>query len=294
MSADLVAPAILAVLSACAGGWLRRRVTPDFAVALLTAIAVVGAAAVLWALALIVIGGVIGVPGLVEQLAWCRRVLAASHEAPLPVAAGAAAALLAGTVRAFRFDLHWRRTVRGYQGRGGLDVVDSPHLVAFAAPGRPGTVVISDGLLRLLDDDEQVAVIAHERTHLTRHHGRYLRLGGLAAAFVPLLAPLARQLRFATERAADEGAAAAVGNRSTVARAIARAALATSPSGVLAVGGDSVAARVAELIDPPRPQWLPVAALLTAVVAASATLLASTWQLHHLLSFAAHVCGLGY
>lgn len=292
MTADLVAPAILAVVSACAGGWLRRRVTPDFAVALLTTIAVVGAAAVLWALALVVVGGIIGVPGLLEQLAWCRRVLAASHQAPLPIAAGAAAAILVGAVRALRFDLGWRRTVRGYEGHGGLDVVDSPHPIAFAAPGRPGTVVISKGLLRLLDDDERAAVIAHERTHLTRHHGRYLRLTGLAAAFVPLLAPLARQLRFATERAADEGAAAAVGDRGIVARAIARAALATAPSGVLAVGGDSVAARVAELIEPPRPQWLPVAALLTAVFAASATLFASTWQLHHLVSFAAHVCGL--
>lgn len=292
MTADLVAPAILALLSACAGGWLRRRVTPNVAVALLTTIAVVGAAAVLWALTLVVVGGVIGVPGLLENLAWCRRVLAASHQAPLPVAAGAAAALLVGVVRAIRFDVQWRRTIRDYEGHGGLDVVDSPQPVAFAAPGRPGTVVISEGLLRLLDDDEQVAVIAHERTHLTRHHGRYLRLTGLAAAFVPLLGPLARQLRFATERAADEGAAAAIGDRGVVARAIARAALATSPSGVLAVGGDSVAARVAELMDPPRPQWLPVVALLTAVVAASATLLASTWQLHHLVAFAAHVCGL--
>ena len=292
MTADLVAPAILAVLSACAGGWLRRRVTPDFAVALLTTIAVVGAAAVLWALALVVIGGLVGVPGLVEQLAWCRRVLAASHQAPLPIAGGAALALVIGSVRAGRFDLHWRRTVRGYDGHGGLDVVDSVHPVAFAAPGRPGTVVVSRSLLRLLDDDEQLAVIAHERTHLTRHHGRYLRLAGLAAAFVPLLAPLSRQVRFATERAADEGAAAAVGDRGIVARAIARAALATSPSGVLAVGGDSVAARVAELMDPPRPQWLPVAALLSAIGAASATLLLSTWQLHHLVSFAAHVCGL--
>lgn len=292
MTADLVAPAILAVVSACAGGWLRRRVTPDFAVALLAAIAVVGAAAVLWALALVVVGGLIGVPGLLDQLAWCRRVLAASHQAPLPVAAVAAAVLTAGGARAVRFDLRWRRTVRGYQGHGGVDVLASPEPLAFAAPGRPGTVVVSEGLLRLLDADEQAAVIAHEQTHLAKKHGRYLRLAGLSAAFVPVLAPLARQVRFATERAADEGAVVAVGDRRTVARAIARAALATSPSGVLAVGGDSVAARVAELVDPPRPQWLPVAALLTAVAAASATLLASTWQLHHLVAFAAHVCGL--
>lgn len=292
MTADLVAPAIVALLSACAGGWLRRRVTPNLAVALLTAVAVVGAAAVVWALALVVVGGLIGVPGLLEQFAWCRRVLAASHAAPLPVAVAAAVALVVGSVQAVRFDLGWRRTVRGYEGRGGVDVIDSARPLAFAAPGRPGTVVISRGLLRLLDEDERAAVIAHERTHLALRHGRYLRLAGVAAAFVPLLGPLARQVRFATERAADEGAVEVVGDRRTVARAIARAALATSPSGALGVGGDSVAARVAELVDPPRPQWLPVAALLTAVVAGSATMVGSTWQLHHLVSFAAHVCGI--
>jgi len=267
-------------------------VPPNLAVSLLTLLAVLGAAAVLSALALVVAGGVIGHPHLFERLAWCRLVLVAGHRASWPVAGSAGVMLLVGLVRAVRFDVGWRRTVQRYQGLGGVDVLASPEQVAFAAPGKPGTVVVSEGLLDLLDDDESAAVIAHERAHLVLHHARYLRVAGLAAAAVPPLLPLSRQLRFATERAADEGAAVAVGDRRVVARAIARVALATSPMGVLAVGGSSVAARVAELVDPPRPRWLPVTALLAAVVAAVATVLASTIQVHHLVGFATHVCGL--
>lgn len=293
MTADLVAPALLAVLAATAGGWLRRRVPPRAAVILLTGLAVLGATAVLWALTLVVFGGVIGVPELMKQFGWCHRVLAASHSAPWGVAAIAALLLLGGVARAVRFDLQWRRTVRAYRGSGpGIEILPTTAKVAFAAPGRPGTVVISEGLLAVLAPEEEDAVIAHEEGHLAQKHSRYLRVTGLAAAAVPVLRPLARQLRFATERAADEAAVKAVGDRCIVARAIARAALATSPAGVMAVGGDSVAGRVHELVHPRPTGWLPVAAGLCGVAAGAAAMAASTVQLHHLLAFGAHVCGL--
>lgn len=292
MTADLLAPALLAVLAASAGGWLRRRVPPRAAVILLTALAVLGATAVFWALALVVVGGAIGVPELVQRFGWCQRVLAASHRAPGGVAMVAAALLAVGLVRAVAFDVRWRRTVRTYRGGGGVEVVPTHEKMAFAAPGRPGTVVVSEGLLDLLDSDERTAVIAHEQGHLAQHHGRYLRVAGTAAAAVPILKPLARQLRFATERAADEAAAFAVGDRRLVARAILRAALATSPAGALGIGGDSVAARVRDLVEPNRSGWLPVAAGLSGVAAAAAAMVASTLQLHHLLAFGVHVCGL--
>ncbi len=292
MTADLVAPALLALMAATAGGWLRRRVPPRVAVTLLTVLSVLGATAVLWALALVVVGGLIGVPEVMKQFGWCHRVLAASHRAPIGVAIGAGALLLVGMARAFRFEWRWRRTTRNYAGPGGLEIIATDEKVAFAAPGRPGTVVVSSGLLAILSDEEQTAVIAHEMGHLSQHHGRYLRIAGVAAAAVPVLLPLTRQLRFATERAADEAAADVVGDRRVVARAITRAALATSNIGVLAVGGDSVGARVSELLDPTRPAWLPVAAGLTGLTAAAAAVLASTVQLHHLVAFSAHVCGL--
>ena len=50
---------------------------------------------------------------------------------------------------------------------------------AFAFPGGP--VVMTDELLELLDDDEAVAVIAHELGHVEGRHGlrQSLRIGGL-------------------------------------------------------------------------------------------------------------------
>lgn len=293
MTADLVAPALLAVLAATAGGWLRRRVPPRAAVVLLTGLAVLGATAVVWALTLVVVGGAIGVPELMKQFGWCHRVLAASHRAPSSVAAIAGLLLVIGTARAVRFDLQWRQTVRAYRGEGpAIEILPTMEKVAFAAPGRPGTVVISKGLLAVLDPQEGDAVIAHEQGHLTQKHSRYLRITGLAAAAVPVLRPLARQLRYATERAADEAAVEVVGDRRVVARAIARAALATSPPGMLAVGGDSVASRIHDLIHPRSTRWLAVGAGTCGVAAAAAAMAASTVQLHHLLAFAAHVCGL--
>lgn len=293
MTADLIAPAILAVLAATTGGWLRRRVHPNVAVVLLTALAVLGAFAVFWALTLVVIGGAIGVPALMEELGWCRRVLAASHRAPAVVAVVAGALLVTGIIRAVRFDLRWRRTLRRCDGGDGeVQIVPTAELIAFAVPGRPGTVVVSEGLIAVLAADERAAVVAHERTHLSQHHSRYLRIAGAAAAAVPVLVPLTKRLRFATERAADEAAASAVGDRRIVARALLRAALATPPPGALGIGGDDVRERVEELVHPPMAGGLPAAAALCAVILASATVMASSVQLHHLIAFSVHVCGL--
>ena len=295
MTADLVAPALLALVAATAGGWLRRRVPPRAAVVLLTALAVLGSAAVFWALTLVVIGGAIGVPDLMKQFGWCHRVMAASHRAPVGVAVLAGLLLVVGTFRAVRFDYRWRRSVQRYRsaaGGGGIEILATSEKVAFAAPGRPGTVVVSEGLLDILDEREGAAVIAHEQGHLAQNHSRYLRIAGLAAAAVPVLVPLTRQLRFATERAADEAAVEAVGDRWVVARAIVRAALVTNPAGAMAISGDSVASRVQELVRPAATGWIAVAAGACGVAAATAAVTASTVQLHHLLAFGAHVCGL--
>ncbi|MGH3775133.1 MAG: M48 family metalloprotease [Pseudonocardiaceae bacterium] len=47
--------------------------------------------------------------------------------------------------------------------------LDAPH--AFAVPGRPGRILITRGLLSMLDGDERRVVLAPERAHLRgRHH----------------------------------------------------------------------------------------------------------------------------
>ncbi|CAN5754244.1 hypothetical protein BH20ACT4_BH20ACT4_06730 [soil metagenome] len=73
----------------------------------------------------------------------------------------------------------------------------------------------------------------YERAHVTHHHHRHLATAEVAAAIMPLVRPLLTRLRFATERWADETAACEIGDRRLVARAIARAALASRPADVM-------------------------------------------------------------
>ena len=110
-----------------------------------------------------------------------------------------------------------------------LVVVASDDAMAFALPGKPGQVVVTTSMLDALDADEQRVLFAHEQAHLRLRHHRYLRVTQLASAACPLVYPLVKRVRFATERWADEEAARVVDDRELVARTIARAALAAEP-----------------------------------------------------------------
>lgn len=66
----------------------------------------------------------------------------------------------------------------------------------------------------------------HETSHLRHRHHRYLAAGLLTATVLPPLGALHGRLRLAVERWADEDAAEAVGDRTLVARTIAKVALA--------------------------------------------------------------------
>lgn len=124
-------------------------------------------------------------------------------------------------------------------------VLASPRPVAFAVGGRSRGVVVSRGLLGLLDDDERDAVVAHELAHLLLGHHRLLLLARIISAALGTVVPpvgdtyasLAREL----EVLADQAAAGAVGDRRVVARALAKAALATTespaPAPTVAFGG---------------------------------------------------------
>jgi beta-lactamase regulating signal transducer with metallopeptidase domain len=125
-------------------------------------------------------------------------------------------------------------------------------------------------MLRSLDPQERRVLIAHERSHLRRRHHRYIHLTELAVAAVPVLAPLNDRLRFAVERWADEDAAHEIGDRATVASAIARAALASqsAPQFGLAIADSGVVERVQIMLaGPSRPSPL-IEALLGGVIVA--------------------------
>jgi Zn-dependent protease with chaperone function len=179
------------------------------------------------------------------------------------------------------------------------DLIDTDVPLAFAVPARPGRrgrVVVSTGMLRSLDEEERAVLFAHERAHLDHHHHRFLQVAETASAAVPLLRPISREVRFATERWADEEAAVVLGDRRVVARAIARAALASSvpaTSPQLTFTGTGALARVDAMLRPPARSRRSTAAWSgAAMIALWTSMGGSTLQLHHLVQFIAHVCPL--
>jgi Zn-dependent protease with chaperone function len=171
----------------------------------------------------------------------------------------------------------------------GALVVDHPAAAAYCLPGLRSTIVLSAGVLALLDDHELAAVLAHERAHLRERHDLVLLpFSALLRAF--RWAAVARQAQRAVallvEMHADDRAL-----RQRPARELATALLrvgaaggGTVPSGALAavapaqVGSTSaidsasecdVTARVIRILRP-RPGLSPAARLLTGLAAAAA------------------------
>ena len=173
--------------------------------------------------------------------------------------------------------------------------VDLPE--AYSVPGLRGQVVLTRGLLQVLDEDEQRAVVMHEEGHLKARHHVFLTFAKAVNAALSPLIPTERALaglEQAVEEAADEYAASRLGSPLPVATGLSKAALAglSSPLGALSIGsGPDIPARVHRLLDAPSvPRWMPIAcfaamALLLLVLTATQmiagfALVAAT---HHLL-----------
>lgn len=288
MSWALVAPAVVAVVVGLAAGRLQRHLSPAVATAAYTAAAALAAVAVGGAVVVLAALSIAQLPMVADNLDWCRA-LAADHTVPTWLGAGFIIGLVSIVTSGVRSRPRRRPAVPMAADELVVLPIDEPE--AYAVPGRPGHIVVSTGMLRRLDDDERRVLLAHERAHLRYHHHRYIAVADLAAGLVPLLRPLGRRVRFATERWADEDAAAAVGDRSLVARAICSAALAGKPVGALALAELGVPARVEAMLEQHTVSSRRVTAAST-VTALLVVALSSSWQLHHLAAFAAHVCNL--
>jgi Peptidase family M48 len=135
---------------------------------------------------------------------------------------------------------------------------DAPH--AYSVGGRRPRIVVSRGLLRSLSTPERRAVLAHEAAHVRHRHDLHLSIVRLAVSLNPFLRPFAPAGELAVERWADEETAAAVGDRTLVARTLLRAALVgtgtTRPHGSLAHSSSDIGRRIRALMQaPPRPRW---------------------------------------
>ncbi|MFE0703119.1 M56 family metallopeptidase [Streptomyces sp. NPDC058872] len=211
----------------------ERRLHPRTATRLLAVVAGVSAVCSTLCLGLLMIVGTAQLPGNPLPDGWSDPGVRAAL--PYDEFAGRAAipALIAVLVSCGR--VVWRR-LRVRRGAAGalvglrarsVAVLPDPVPYAYALPGRRGRgrVVVSTGMLGGLGPPERRALFAHERAHVRGRHHRHLLTVHLAACAHPFLRPLRTAVNYTTERWADEEAAAEVGSRRVVARAIGSAAL---------------------------------------------------------------------
>lgn len=294
MNLSLLAPLLGVAVAVLAAGLVRPWLSPRIATRVYTVLAVGSAVAVAWALVLIAFGWAVTVPAIRQVAGWCDVMLPEHHVVSPVLGLAAVALLVVGSVRAVVAWRRYRRLDRRWSGRDPVGVVSSPQPIAFAVPGRPGTIVVSDAMLELLDGPERDALLAHERAHLQHHHHRYLRATRAAVIILPLLAPVESWVVHASECWADDEAVARVGDPTIVARALTRVAataIAPAPDSALAFGATGVAQRIRALNEPRRPEsGLAIVGLAVVGLAVVLTLVSSTVQFHHLVAFAGHVC----
>jgi len=215
--------------------------------------------------------------GQSPPIAWLAEGSASELDAASPVPAFVAiiglallsAASLRLVIRAARrgralIDVH-----RAHHGTSNaVIVVDSEQPDAFTTPWPGGRIVLTSALLAALTPAEQRVVIAHERAHLRHQHAWWLLLADLAEAANPLLRPTVGVVQHAVERWADEEAALVIGDRTLVARTVARVALLRHDTNARQVApaatGGHVPRRVQALLSarPRRQPWLTMALVL--------------------------------
>ncbi len=296
MSSGLLIPLAVALAAAMSAGAMQRRLRPQVSTFALTAVAVVSAAAVISGLVGVVLGAAAEVPWLAERIGWCRHFHHRSLVVPVLIGPLACVWLLTVAAQMSRCRRRYTRQVARASGGAALQIIESDRPTAYSIPGRPGRLVVSTGLLEGLRPEERAVVFAHERSHLAHQHGRFVHWTNLAALTFPPLRRLAAQVRFVTERWADEDAAVHVGDRRLVARALTRAALLQAdalPTNSLALTGLGVPGRVDALLA--APTSVPRARLAIGVLATSAVVavVSSGLQVHHIIELADHLCRMG-
>jgi Zn-dependent protease with chaperone function len=155
------------------------------------------------------------------------------------------------------------RSVLTFVGRRderlGAVVIDHETVAAYCLPGRDRRIVLTTAVLRLLDDAQLAAVLAHERAHLRgRHHlvlapGRVFRL---AFPFVPGFRWAHDEVARLVEMLADDTAARRCERRALAGALVALAGEShpgAAPGGSLGIAKRAVNGRVRRLLGPGRP-----------------------------------------
>lgn len=135
------------------------------------------------------------------------------------------------------------------QAGDGLRILDVEEPLAYCLPGVRSRVVVSQGTLTALADDEIAAILSHERAHLRARHDLVLEMFTAVHAAFPRFVRSASALdavRLLIEMLADDAAVRAAGP-TPLARALVACAAGRTPSGALAAGGPTTVLRVRRL-----------------------------------------------
>lgn len=169
-----------------------------------------------------------------------------------------------------------------------LRILDVAQPLAYCLPGVRSRVVVSEGALNTLADNEMAAILTHERAHLRARHDLVLEMFTAVHAAFPRFVRSAHALhavRLLIELLADDAAVRATGP-TPLARALVACASGRTPSGALAAGGPTTVLRVRRLGGRPNSRVLAATAYLAAaaVLVVPTVALALPWltELHRL------------
>jgi Zn-dependent protease with chaperone function len=160
--------------------------------------------------------------------------------------------------------------------------------LAYCLPGVRRRVVVSEGTLDSLTEDEVAAILSHERAHLRARHDLVLEAFTAVHAAFPRFVRSASALdavQLLAELLADDAAVRAAG-RAPLARALVTCASSRTPLGALAASGANTLLRVRRLSGSGNSLALSAAAYLAAaaVLVVPTVALAVPWltELHRL------------
>ncbi|MCW2545946.1 MAG: peptidase Ste24p [Mycobacterium sp.] len=279
---------------------MTRRLAPKPAAWMLAASAVT--AGMIWVVGLGCLAvATLGRLGAFDRLGhWSPSVLRA--HTPVPLAAGIisvallvfAAASLGGALLRLTRGLRELRKLRASVSGdrcGDLTIVHAPEPEAVAVPGWPGSIVVTSGMLQVLDPAERAVLLAHERSHLRSAHWAFRLATRFGTALLPTVKPTIASCDRSLERWADEAAAAEVGDRHLAARSVAKAALASTDyrrsSLSLAFAEGAIGERVQALLAPRRTSnWRPTLLLALLATIGAAALLEAGRELDSLFDLA--------
>ena len=171
-----------------------------------------------------------------------------------------------------------------------LRVLDVEQPLAYCLPGVRSRVVVSEGTLTTLSDNEIAAILTHERAHLRARHDLVLEMFTAVHAAFPRFVRSASALdavKLLIELLADDAAVRAAGP-TPLARALVACAAGPAPSGALAAGGPTTVLRVRRLGGRPNSLALAVGAYIAAaaLLVVPTVALAVPWltELHRLFA----------